>query len=167
MPDEADEVKDESQDTHSVLEEAWDAAEESAKEPDETVEVEAKPEPEEKEAEVEAKPTPGDPLPEEKAEEVEEAEAKPEPLDAPTHWKVEDQELFRGLDPKAQSFLMDRHKDMEAAHTRRSQEIAPLRNAAEKWTPYLSQMQADPATTFDSLMQYEYGLRTGTNEQKN
>ena len=27
-------------------------------------------------------------------------------------------------------------------------------------------MQADPATTFDSLMQYEYGLRTGTNEQR-
>ena len=61
---------------------------------------------------------------------------------------------------------MDRSKDMEAAHTKRSQEIAPLRSAADKWNPYLSQMQADPATTFDSLMQYEYGLRTGTNEQR-
>ena len=74
--------------------------------------------------------------------------------------------MFRGLDPKAQSFLMDRSKDMEAAHTKRSQEIAPLRNAAEKWTPYLSQMQAEPSQVFDKLMQHEYGLRTGTNEQK-
>ena len=163
-----DEEKEETQDTHSVLEEEWDKAVEAAKEPEETVEVEAKPEePEEKpaeEVEVEAKPEPGDPLPEEKAEEVEEAEEKP--LDAPHHWAVEHQEMFRGLDPKAQSFLMDRSKDMEGDYTRKTQEIAPLRTAAEKWTPYLSQMQADPATTFDSLMQYEYGLRTGTNEQK-
>ena len=43
--------------------------------------------------------------------------------------------MFRGLDPKAQSFLMDRSKDMEADYTRKTQEIAPLRNAAEKWTP--------------------------------
>ena len=74
--------------------------------------------------------------------------------------------MFRGLDPKAQSFLMDRSKDMEAAHTKRSQEIAPLRNTAEKWTPYLNQMGAEPSRVFDSLMEYEHGLRTGTNEQK-
>ena len=150
-----------------MLEEAWDKAEESAKEPEEKVEVEVKAEePEAKPAEevtAEAKPAPGEPAAEEKAEEV---EKEPEPLDAPTHWAVEHQEMFRGLDPAAQSFLMDRSKDMEAAHTKRSQEIAPLRNATEKWTPYLSQMKVDPATTFDSLMQYEYGLRTGTNEQK-
>ena len=162
-----DEEKDETQDTHSALEEAWDAAEESAKEPEETVEVEAKPEEPlpEVETKVEATPTPGDPPPEEESKEVE-TELEPDPLDAPTHWAVEHQEMFRGLDPKAQSFLMDRSKDMEAAHTKRSQEIAPLRNAAEKWTPYLSQMQAEPSQVFDKLMQHEYGLRTGTNEQK-
>ena len=165
MPDE----KDETQDTHSVLAEAWDEAEVSAKEPEEEVEAEAKTEePEEKpaeEVEVETKPEPGEPL-EEKVKEDEGAEAEPEPLDAPHHWAVEHQEMFRGLDRKAQSFLMDRSRDMDAAHTKRSQEIAPLRNTADKWNPYLSQMQADPAQTFDSLMQYEYGLRTGTNEQK-
>ena len=59
--------------------------------------------------------------------------------------------MFRGLDPKAQGFLMDRSKDMEAAHTKRSQEIAPLRGAAEKWTPYLNQMQAEPSQVFDKL----------------
>ena len=167
----ADEGKDETQETaHSVVEEEWAKAEEAAKEPEEKVEAEAKPEePEEKveekpaeEVEVDAKPEPGKPL----EEKVVEAEEKPSPPDAPTHWAVEHQEMFRGLDPKAQSFLMDRSKEMEAAHTKRSQEIAPLRNAAEKWTPYLSQMQADPAQTFDQLMQHEYGLRTGTNQQK-
>ena len=166
MPD--PEVKEEAQDTQSVLLEAWDQAEESAKETEEKVEVEAKPEePEEKEAEevtAEARPTPGDPIPEEKAEQVEEAEEKP--LDAPHHWAVEQQEMFRGLDPKAQAFLMDRSRDMEADYTRKTQEIAPLRNAAEKWTPYLNQMQAEPSQVFDTLMQHEYGLRTGTNEQK-
>ena len=160
-----DEEKDEAQDTRSVLEEAYDKAMEP--EPEEKVEAEAKAEePEEKPAEevtAEATPTPGDPLPEGKSEEVEE---QPGPPDAPHHWAVEHQEMFRGLDPEAQSFLLDRDKAMEAAHTRRSQEIAPLRSAAEKWNPYLSQLQADPATTFDSLMQYEYGMRTGTNEQK-
>ena len=161
-----DEEKDETQDTHSALEEAWDKAEEDAKEPEEKVEVEAKAEePEAKAAEevtAEANPEPGEPL----KEEAEEVEKQPEPLDAPTHWAVEHQEMFRGLDPKAQAFLMDRSKDMEAAHTKRSQEIAPLRNAAEKWTPYLNQMQAEPSQVFDTLMQHEYGLRTGTNEQR-
>ena len=137
-------------------------------EPDEEVKAEAKPEePAEKppeEVTAEATPTPGDPLPEEEAKEA--GKPEPEPLEAPHHWAVEHQEMFRGLDPKAQSFLMDRSNDMEAAHTKRSQEIAPLRGAAEKWTPYLSQMQADPAQTFDKLMQHEYVLRTGTNEQK-
>ena len=56
---------------------------------------------------------------------------------------------------------------MEAAHTKRSQEIAPLRNAAEKWQP-LPQPAIRPSRTqvFDNLMQFEYGLRTGTNEQR-
>ena len=161
-----DEEKEEAQDTHSVLEAAWDKAEESAKEPEETVEVEAKAEePEakpEEEVTIEANPEPGEPL----KKEAEEVEKQPEPLDAPTHWAVEHQEMFRGLDPKAQAFLMDRSKNMEAAHTQRSQEIAPLRNAAEKWTPYLNQMGAEPSQVFDKLMQHEYGLRTGTNEQK-
>ena len=91
---------------------------------------------------------------------------EPAEQDAPAHYSVEHQEMFRGLDPKAQSFLLDRSKEMEAAHTKRSQEIAPLRNAQEKWTPYLRQVQADPAVMFDTLLQHEYALRTGTNQQK-
>ena len=92
--------------------------------------------------------------------------AETDPIDPPEHWSLDHQKMFRELDPSAQSFLMDRSKDMEAAHTKRSQEIAPLRNATEKWSPYLNQLQAEPSQVFDSLMGYEYRLRTGTNEQK-
>ena len=57
--------------------------------------------------------------------------------------------MFRALDPKGQAFLLDRYNKMEAAHTQRSQEIAPLRKATEKWTPYLAQIQAEPSQVFD------------------
>ena len=97
---------------------------------------------------------------------VTEETAEETPLDPPEHWSLDHQKMFRELAPDAQSFLMDRSKDMEAAHTKRSQEIAPLRNATEKWSPYLTQLQAEPSQVFDSLMGYEYGLRTGTNEQR-
>ena len=104
--------------------------------------------------------------PSEEAQPEKAAEPAAEAIEAPEHWALEHQEMFRGLTPEAQSFLMDRSKDMEAAHTKRSQEIAPLRNTVEKWQPYLQSMGAPADRVVDSLMQYEYGLRTGTNEQK-
>ena len=100
---------------------------------------------------------------------TQEAGASPEEKpdeEPPHHWSAEDQDMFRSLGSKAKAFLLNRSKAMEAAHTQRSQEIAPLRNAVESWTPYLQQVQADPAATFNQLMQHEYVLRTGTNEQK-
>ena len=86
----------------------------------------------------------------------------PEPLAAPEHWSAEHREMFGKLDRDAQSFLMDRSREMEAAHTQRSQEIAPFRAAAEQWSPYLQSVGATPDRAFNSLMQLEYGLRTGT-----
>ena len=136
-----DEEKDEAQDTRSVLEEAYDKAMEP--EPEEKVEAEAKPEePEEKPAEevtAEATPTPGDPLPEEEAKEakeVEEVEEQPKSLDAPHNWAVEHQEMFRELDPKAQSFLVDRAtRNMEAAHTKRTHGNRAAQEAPPKSGP--------------------------------
>ena len=61
---------------------------------------------------------------------------------------------------------MDRSKAMEAAHTQRSQEIAPFRNVAERWAPYLQQNGATADMMFDSLMRVEYQLRTGTEAQR-
>jgi hypothetical protein len=87
-------------------------------------------------------------------------------VEAPQHWAATDKELFGKLPPDGQKFLLDRHKAMEGDYTRRMQEIAPLRKAAEQWTPYLQQLGATPEQAFQSLIGAEYTLRTGTPEQK-
>ena len=164
----AEEPKEETQeptDLRSAIEAAMEPEEpEKAPETSSSAQVE----PTEPEPEV---PPPALPPDEGEHGSVETAETPPsaettDPIDPPEHWSLDHQKMFRELAPDAQSFLMDRSKDMEAAHTKRSQEIAPLRNATEKWTPYLSQLQAEPSQVFEALMQHEYGLRTGTNEQK-
>jgi hypothetical protein len=86
--------------------------------------------------------------------------------EAPQHWAAADKELFAKLPPDGQKFLVERHKAMEGDYTRRMQEIAPLRKAAEQWQPYLQQMNATPEQAFTGLLQAEYQLRTGTPEQK-
>ena len=150
---EPEEIEEQPDDSRSDLEATYA---EAAKEDEPEPEVAAAPDkvaaPEEVPAEAAA------PEAKEEPETPAEEEATPEEIDAPAHWSVEHQEMFRGLDGKAQSFLMDRSREMEAAHTKRSQEIAPLRNASERWAPYLNQIQAEPSQVFDSLMQYEYGL---------
>ncbi len=90
----------------------------------------------------------------------------PQPLEAPANWASADREMFGKLAPDAQQFLMDRYKGMEAADTQRSQEIAPFREVAEKWSGYMQQAQTTPALAFDNLMGIEYRLRTGTQAQK-
>ena len=100
------------------------------------------------------------------AEVQDEVDQTVEPTDAPAHWKLEHQEMFRKLDPDAQSFLMDRSKEMEAAHTRRSQEIAPMRKLSEAWQPYLNQVGSTPDQYFNAIAQTEHNLRSGTNEQR-
>jgi hypothetical protein len=104
---------------------------------------------------------------------VEEPAAPAEPetpavpaIEAPQHWAAQDKELFGKLPPDGQKFLLDRHKAMEGDYTRRMQEIAPLRKAAEQWQPYLQQIGASPEQAFQALLGAEYALRTGTPEQK-
>lgn len=160
MPDKEEEK---TETTRDALAAAFDEAE-KAEAPTEAPAEEVK-----AEKPVEAKPAEQEPAQvEAKAEkpETEKIEQPPEPIAAPEHWALEHQEMFRKLDPTAQSFLMDRSKEMEAAHTKRSQEIAPFRQATEQWTPYLQQIGATPAQVFNSLMQHEYALRTGTRQQK-
>ena len=41
------------------------------------------------------------------------------PLSAPTHWSADAQRMFLGVPTEAQQFLLDQHKAMEAAHTKR------------------------------------------------
>lgn len=87
-------------------------------------------------------------------------------VEAPAHWSLADREMFAKQTPEAQSWLMERSKAMEAAHTKRSQEIAPMRQTLEKWGPYLGQVGAAPEIAVDRLMNVEYGLRTGTQDEK-
>ena len=89
-----------------------------------------------------------------------------EPLPPPQHWPADQQEAFAELPPLSQKFMLDAMRGMEAAHTRRSQEVAPLRAAMARWTPYLQQTGDTPDQAFDTLMQTERTLRTGTNEQR-
>jgi len=49
-------------------------------------------------------------------------------LTAPDHWSSENKTLFESQTPEAQQFLLDRHKEMEADYTRKTQDIAEVRN---------------------------------------
>ena len=163
MPDEKE------QSLHDTIAEAV-AADEAASETTEEAPAEAV-EADEPEA---TEDTPeGDDAPEQAADGEEEAsedrsedQAEDDTVDAPAHWALEDQEMFRGLDGKAQQFLLGRSKDMEAAHTKRSQEIAPLRTAMEEWKPYLDSIKVTPDLAFKTLISAEHTLRTGTEGQK-
>lgn len=87
-------------------------------------------------------------------------------IEAPAHWSAADREMFGKVAPDAQKWLLDRSKAMEAAHTRRSQEIAPMRQLAERWNPYFQQLGASAPQAIDLLLQTEYQLRTGSQEKK-
>ncbi len=89
-----------------------------------------------------------------------------QPMDAPAHWASADREMFAKQTPEAQKWLMERSNAMDAAHTQRSQEIAPIRGFMEKWDPYFRQMGADPGAAMNHVMEAEYILRTGTQAQK-
>ena len=101
---------------------------------------------------------------------TESAEAKEDTPDAeiepPAHWSAEDQARFRETTPEWQKWLTDRSNDMDAAHTRRSQEVAPYRQLTEKWGPYAEQLQANLPQVVDGLLDTEHTLRTGTMAQK-
>ena len=88
------------------------------------------------------------------------------PIEPPAHWSAADQTMFRGQSPDAQLWLLERHKSMEADYTRKTQEVAPLRDALAQWQPYLEQIGATPDKAFGFLVGAEYQLRTGTEAQK-
>ena len=97
-----------------------------------------------------------------------EPEAQPEPtgLEPPEAWPDEQKTAFAELPEPQRKFMLDRFKDMESAHTKRTQAIAPTLEVARKWSPYLQArgMTADKA--LDNLVATEYALSTGTQEQK-
>ena len=87
--------------------------------------------------------------------------AEPEPLDPPEHWDAEVRDRFRSTPREWQEWLVERDKAMTAAHTRRSQEIAPLRRVAEQWNPFFQQLGAPPDAYLNDLLMREHQLATG------
>ena len=88
------------------------------------------------------------------------------PLEAPAHWSLPDREMFAKQTPEAQHWLMSRSQAMEAAHTQRSQEIAPIRQLSEQWKPYFDQLGVPAPMAINQLLSAEYELRTASNGRK-
>ena len=85
----------------------------------------------------------------------------------PIHWSDNDKKVFSELPQAAQDFVMERLNGMEAAHTRRSQEIAPMRDMLSQWKPYMDSVGIpDQIDAINNLMGIEYQLRTGDNARK-
>src|SRR6516165_3120139 len=71
-------------------------------------------------AEIEASAGEGEPPP-----------SAPGALDPPSNWSDTDKDLFKTLPDPARKFLLDRHRAMEADHTRKTQSIAELKREYE------------------------------------
>ena len=89
-----------------------------------------------------------------------------ERIDAPVHWDMDSRERFAKLDDETKKWFLERNNAMEAAHTRRSQELAPFRNVLNQWNDYTTALGTTPQDAFHMLMQTERTLRTGTNAEK-
>jgi len=70
--------------------------------------------------------------------------------EAPQHWPAKDREFFAKQGPEVKTWLMSRHKAMEADYTRRSQEVAHVRREADElreiFKPFSEAMASDGMT---------------------
>ena len=89
-----------------------------------------------------------------------------QPLTAPEHWPSDDRELFAGQPKEVQQWMLDRIKAQDGDYTKKTQEIAPLRNSIQRWQGYLTQIGQTPEYAFDLLMGAEQRLRSGTPQEK-
>ena len=89
-----------------------------------------------------------------------------DPLDYPAHWPKEHREAWTGTPRNLQQFYLDRNREMEAAHTRRSQELAPVRQLVDQWTPFVESFGGDTLQVLNEAMQTIHQLRSGTNAQR-
>lgn len=88
------------------------------------------------------------------------------PLEAPAHWDSAAREMFGKVPREAQQYLLDRSRDMDAAHTRRSQEVAGVRSFMEKVNGYARQLNVQPDFVVDQAFQIHQTLANGTPQQK-
>ena len=93
--------------------------------------------------------------------------------DTPEDWPVAAKEMYQNLPPEAQSFLSQRHKEMQADYTRKSQELADMRkqneslsSTVEQWKPYMQARQIDPGRALDTAIRMEQTLANGSGQEK-
>ena len=63
------------------------------------------------------------------------------PLDAPQHWLAADKERFNGMPRDAQEYVLERDKSMTADYTRKTQDVAQIRQAYEPLHHVLNPMR--------------------------
>ncbi len=92
-------------------------------------------------------------------------------LEAPEHWSAPDRETFNEQEPKAQEWLLKRHKEMEGNMTRKSQEFAAAKRQSDAvddaLAPYKSEFSAaglDNAGAVRQLAHWHDSLKTGGKE---
>lgn len=80
-------------------------------------------------------------------------------IKAPEHWPNEFKDGFRKLkDPESRQLYMEAVKNVEAAHTKRSQEFAPYKELDKFWEPY--KQVGSPVQALQYYMNIEQGLNT-------
>lgn len=94
-------------------------------------------------------------------------------IEAPSHWSEADKALFEKAPDELKSWMLDRHKAMEADYTRKTQEVAEDRKVAQEFKqtiqPYEAIMRSEGATPIQAvteLLNMAYVLRVGTPQQK-
>lgn len=94
-------------------------------------------------------------------------------IEAPIHWASEDREVFKALDQKGRQFLLRRHKEMEASHTKKMQEHADKIKSADEFSKviephrdYIKKIGFDPMEAVNKLISAEIKLRMGSAPEK-
>lgn len=108
--------------------------------------------------------------PESKEQATEPTEAAAPAFEAPKHWSEEDRAVFEKLEGSARDLVLQLHKKTEAAHTRRSQELAEEKKKVEEITqtlePYRAELrnaglrEADVVKQGIAAINWDYKLRT-------
>ena len=99
--------------------------------------------------------------------EREESEQPDSPApNVPDHFSDADKARLSRMAPEDRAFVLDKHRQMLAAHTRRSQEIAPMRHAIGKFAENIQASGYTPEQAVEGLLEAENVLRHGSQEQK-
>ena len=131
-----------------------------------TVAAEAEPEAAEAKTEGEGEAAP-EKTDEEKAEAAKEASAKAE-TELTGKWSAKDKEAFKALPPEGKELILRRHKEMEGAFTKKTQEIAafrkeyePVSRLLEPWNDRMKQSGYTPQSLITAWANVEKRLMEG------